>query len=427
MHIYQDKDISRYIERFESRRSSVSAQVERSVADILVQVRDKGDEALIEYGKRFDAVDYSRHPLRISVEELVRAHAELDSELLQILRQARQNIKSFHEKGVPQSRLHWEEDDVLLGQRVTPIERAGVYVPGGLAAYPSSLLMGVVPAQVAGVKEIVVITPCDANGRVNPVILAAAHELGIASVFRVGGAHGIAALAYGTSTIPRVDKIVGPGNIYVATAKRLLYGQCGIDMIAGPSEVLIIADQAADPVYIAADLLAQAEHDPLAAAILLTDSAELADATAQQVLLQTKELPRAAIINQALDHYGAIILLHNMNECFDLCNRLAPEHLGLHLDDPWKALGHIHNAGAIFLGRYSPEAIGDYWAGPNHVLPTNGSARFFSPLRAEDFLKVSSIIAYSQEAIRKHGRKIAAFAKNEGLEAHAAAIAKRMD
>ncbi|MBN1466081.1 histidinol dehydrogenase [candidate division KSB1 bacterium] len=427
MRIYAGPDIAKYIERFASRRSDASDQVERSVAAILRHVRENGDAALIEYGKKFDGVDYNRHPLRVDVQSLAKAHAELDGELAQVLREARQNIQRFHEKGLPQSRLHWEADGVLLGQRVTAIERAGVYVPGGLAAYPSSLLMGVVPAQVAGVQEIIVITPCDAQGEVNHTILAAAYELGITRVFRVGGAHGIAALAFGTTTIPRVDKIVGPGNIYVATAKKLLYGQCGIDMIAGPSEVLIIADQSADPVYIAADLLAQAEHDPLAAAILLTDSSRLAEATRRQVDEQTKELPRAAIIHEALENYGGIILADSMEECFELSNRLAPEHLGLHVNDPWEALGHIRNAGAIFLGSFSPEAIGDYWAGPNHVLPTNGSARFFSPLRAEDFLKVSSIIAYSQRAIRRHGRKIEAFAKSEGLQAHAAAIAKRMN
>ncbi len=426
MKIYKDKQISEFLERFESRRSNVSEDVERSVNSILKNVRENGDAALIEYGAKFDHVDYKDIPIEVSAEELEKAHSGLDSDLLQILRESRQNIKSFHEKGLPQSRLHWEADGVLLGRRVMPIERVGVYVPGGLAAYPSSLLMGVVPAQVAGVKEIVVITPCDSNGHTNSTILAAAYELGITKVYRVGGAHGVAALAYGTQTVPRVDKIVGPGNIYVATAKKLLYGQCGIDMVAGPSEVLIIADNSADPVYVAADLLAQAEHDPLASAILVTDSAELAEATSLQVVAQTKELPRAEIINKAVDYYGGIILMNSMDDCVALSNRIAPEHLGIHVDKPWDVLGGITNAGAIFLGHYSPEAVGDYWAGPNHVLPTNGSARFFSPLRAEDFLKVSSIISYTKEAMRKHGDKIQKFARNEGLDAHAASIAKRM-
>ncbi len=426
MKICKNQQITEFLERFESRRSDVSEDVERSVNAILKNVRENGDAALFEYGAKFDHVDYKKFPIQVSLEELKRAHADLDAELLEILRQSRQNIKSFHEKGLPQSRLHWEEDGVLLGQRVMPIERVGVYVPGGLAAYPSSLLMGVVPAQVAGVKEIVVITPCNANGETNPTILAAAYELGITKVFRVGGAHGVAALAFGTQTVPRVDKIVGPGNIYVATAKKLLYGQCGIDMVAGPSEVLIIADKTADPIYVAADLLAQAEHDPLASAILVTDSPELAEATSQQVIAQTRELPRAEIINKAVDGYGAIIVMDSMDDCVAFSNRIAPEHLGIHVDHPWDVLNGITNAGAIFLGHYSPEAVGDYWAGPNHVLPTNGSARFFSPLRAEDFLKVSSIISYTKEAMLKHGDKIQKFAHNEGLDAHAVAIAKRM-
>jgi histidinol dehydrogenase len=426
MKIYKNQHITEFLDRFESRRSDVSEDVERSVNAILKNVRENGDAALIEYGEKFDNVDYKEFSIQVSLDELQKAHAELDRELLDILRQSRQNIKSFHEKGLPQSRLHWEEDGVLLGQRVMPIERVGVYVPGGLAAYPSSLLMGVVPAQVAGVSEIVVITPCSAQGETNPTILAAAYELGITKVFRVGGAHGVAALAYGTETVPRVDKIVGPGNIYVATAKKLLYGQCGIDMVAGPSEVLIIADKTADPIFVAADLLAQAEHDPLASAILVTDSPELAKATSQHVIAQTKALPRTEIINKAVDGYGAIIVMDSMDDCVAFSNRIAPEHLGIHVDNPWDVLSGITNAGAIFLGHYSPEAVGDYWAGPNHVLPTNGSARFFSPLRAEDFLKVSSIISYTKEAIDKHGHKIQKFAHNEGLDAHAAAIAKRM-
>ena len=424
--IFKGSEIDTFLERFEARRSDVSEKVERSVSDILKNVRQNGDAALYDYGKKFDDVDYSKYPIAVSPDELKQAHTNLDADLLDVLRGARKNIAAFHEKGLPQSRLSWEKDGVLLGQRVMPIERVGVYVPGGLAAYPSSLLMGVAPAQVAGVKEIVVLTPCDSAGQMNPTILAAAHELGISQVFRIGGAHGIAALAYGTETVPRVDKIVGPGNIYVATAKKLLYGQCGIDMVAGPSEVLIIGDKTAEPAFVAADLLAQAEHDPLASSILVTDSAELAERTALEVNTQTQELERADIIRKALDDYGGIILLNTMEECAAFSNRVAPEHLGIHVNDPWSVLGSITNAGAIFLGHFSPEAVGDYWAGPNHVLPTNGSARFFSPLRAEDFLKVSSIISYTQPALQKHGDKIQRFALNEGLDAHAAAIAKRM-
>ncbi|MBN1481664.1 histidinol dehydrogenase [candidate division KSB1 bacterium] len=426
MKIYQGSEINVFLQRFASRRSEVSLDVERSVRDILRNVRQNGDKALLEYGAKFDKVDYSNYPLEVPLEELRRAHAELTPELLGILRESAHNIRSFHEKDLPQSHLAWEEDGVLLGLRFTPLERVGVYVPGGLAAYPSSLLMGVVPAQVAGVRDIIVITPCNAEGRMNATLLAAAYELGIITVFRLGGAHGVAAMAFGTESVPRVDKIVGPGNIYVATAKKLLYGQCGIDMVAGPSEVLIIADQTANPVYVAADLLAQAEHDPLASAILVTNSSELAEATANEVLKQTNELPRADIINQALDSFGGIIQVNTMSDCIDLSNRLAPEHLGLHVEHAWDILGKITHAGAIFLGHYSPEAVGDYWAGPNHVLPTNGSARFFSPLRTQDFLKASSIISYTKSALEKHGEKIQTFAKTEGLAAHASAIAKRI-
>jgi histidinol dehydrogenase len=426
MQIFKDAEIDQFLTSFESRRSDTSQDVERVVADILKNVKNNGDKALSEYSKKFDNVDLSDFSIRVTNEELAKAHSELDPDLLAVLRESRENIKKFHEKGLPQSRMSWEDDGVILGQRITPIERVGVYVPGGRAVYPSSLLMGVVPAQVAGVSEIYICTPCDSQGRMNPTILAAACELKVDGVFRVGGAHGIGALAYGTTTVPQVDKIVGPGNIYVATAKKLLYGQCGIDMVAGPSEVLIIADDSADAEFVAADLLAQAEHDPLASAILATNSPQLAERVSKQVIEQTSSLPRAEIINQAVDGFGGIILMDNLTECIEFSNRIAPEHLGLHVDDAWGILGEIKNAGAIFLGHYSPEAVGDYWAGPNHVLPTNGSARFFSPLRTEDFLKVSSIINYSKEALNKHGDKIQSFAKSEGLHAHAAAISRRM-
>lgn len=426
MNIYKDEQVERFLSLFESRRSEASIKVEISVAEILQQVKRDGDAALYLFAKKFDKVDLAQYGIRVPDAELEKAHADLDPALLDVLRESRDNIKKFHQQGLPQSRLSWGDDGVVLGQRLTPIERVGVYVPGGRAAYPSSLLMGVVPAQAAGVQEIYVTTPCDAEGRMNPTILAAAWELGVSGVFRLGGAHAVAAMAFGTDTIPRVDKIVGPGNIYVATAKKLLYGQCGIDMVAGPSEVLIIADDTANAEFVAADLLAQAEHDPLASAILATDSPKLAQAVAEQATLQTDALPRAAIIRQAVDGFGGIVLMHSLQECIDFSNRIAPEHLGLHLDNAWDILGSIKNAGAIFLGHYSPEAVGDYWAGPNHVLPTNGSARFFSPLRAEDFLKASSIISYTKEAVNRHGEKIRTFARSEGLDAHAAAIARRM-
>lgn len=427
MKLYSEKELSDFFNKFESRRLDISQTVEQAVADILRHVQKAGDKALVEYGKRFDKVDLNIHPIRVSQDTLEQAHSDLNPELLNVLRQSRDNIKRYHAKSLPQSWLTWETDGVVLGQRVQPLERVGVYVPGGLAAYPSSLLMGVVPAQVAGVQDICVTTPCDSAGLVNPLILAAAWELGITSVFRVGGAHAVAALAFGTETIPRVDKIVGPGNIYVATAKKMLYGQCGIDMVAGPSEVLIVADDSANPAFVAADLLAQAEHDPLASAILVTPFPELAKQVKKETETQLQQRERREILARSLADYGGILLLPSMQDCIDISNQLAPEHLGLHVQAPWDLLGSITNAGAIFLGHYSPEAVGDYWAGPNHVLPTNGAARFFSPLRAEDFTKVSSLISYSQSALLKQGDNIKRFAQSEGLDAHAYAIQQRMD
>ncbi len=426
MKIYKDKEIKLFLEKFESRRSMVSKDVDAAVSQILENVRKTGDKALYEYSKKFDKADLTQFGLQIPLAELEQAHKQLDNNLLTVLRESRSNIQKYHEKSKPQSWLSWEDNGIVLGQRVLPLERVGVYVPGGRAAYPSSLLMGVVPAQVAGVKEIIITTPSNSTGKVNNTILAAAHELGITKVFRIGGAQAIAAMAYGTGTIPQVDKIVGPGNIYVATAKKQLYGQCGIDMVAGPSEVIIIADQAANAEYVAADLLAQAEHDPLASSILLTDSEKMAKLVQQHIIRQTKALERENIINLSLRDYGAIILAKSLQECTEYSNYLAPEHLGLHVEYPWDVLGSITNAGAVFLGSFSPEAVGDYWAGPNHVLPTNGSARFFSPLRTEDFTKSSSIVSYSKQALQKHGQKIITFANSEDLTAHANAIKVRM-
>lgn len=426
MIIYHSDQIDSFLQKFESRRSETVLDVEKSVSDILRTVRDKGDAALVDYAAEFDRTDLEKFGLKVSEAQMQAAFQSLDENLIAALRASRKNIERFHSKSLPQSWFSWEKDGVVLGQRVLPLQRVGVYVPGGRAAYPSSLLMGVVPAQVAGVEEIIIVTPADENGRVNTTILGAAYELGITQVFRVGGAHAIAALAYGTETIPQVDKIVGPGNIYVATAKKLLFGQCGIDMVAGPSEVVIIADAAADPVFVAADLLAQAEHDPLASAILLTDSSELANNVQTAFADQLDKMSRKEIILQSSGNYGGIILADSMHECVRLCNRLAPEHLGLHVQNAWDMLGRIKNAGAIFLGAYSPETVGDYWAGPNHILPTNGSARFFSPLRAEDFLKTSSVISFTKKAMVKHGDKIVTFANSEGLGAHANAIKKRI-
>jgi histidinol dehydrogenase len=425
--IYKNKEIDHFLQKYESRRVQMVEEVERTVSQIIKDVRDKGNEALLQYTAKFDGARLSAQSLAVSEEELASAHKKMHKELLKVIQSSIENIREFHRKAIPQSWLDWGKDGVVLGQRAIPLQRVGVYVPGGRAAYPSSLIMGVAPAQVAGVDEIYVVTPCNAEGEVNPTILATAYELGVTKVFRVGGSQAVAALAYGTETIPRVDKIVGPGNIYVATAKKLLYGQCGMDMIAGPSEVLVIADEAADPEFVAADLLAQAEHDPLASALVVTSSERLAQAVQKAVAEQMKHLKRTEILTSSLANYGGILLTPHFEDAIVLANRLAPEHLGLHLHDPWSVLGKIRTAGAIFLGSYSPETVGDYWAGPNHILPTNGSGRFFSPLRTEDFFKVSSIIAYSKEALAKNADKIVQFALAEGLDAHAKAVTKRVD
>jgi len=425
--IYRNKEIPHFLTKYESRRTFIAEEVERVVVQIIRDVRDKGDEALLSYTMAFDKASLTPSKLMVSQEEMIQAHKKMNKDLLKVIQSAIKNIGDFHKSNLTKSWLNWDAHGIVLGQRAIPLQRVGVYVPGGRAAYPSSLLMGVVPAQVAGVEEIYIVSPCNMNGEVNPIILATAFELGVTKVFRVGGSQAIAALAYGTETIPQVDKIVGPGNIYVATAKKLVYGQCGLDMIAGPSEVVILADDTAQPEFVAADLLAQAEHDPLASALLLTPAEKVAQAVQKAVAEQLKGLKRTEIIVSALQNYGGIMLVANMRDGVDLINRLAPEHLGLHVSNAWELLGAIRNAGAIFLGDYSPETVGDYWAGPNHILPTNGSARFFSPLRAEDFFKVSSIIFYSQEALQKDGERIVQFAAAEGLDAHANALLKRMN
>ncbi len=425
--IYRSREIDHFLVKYESRRTWMAEEVERAVIQIIKEVRDKGDEALIKFTESFDRAKLLPTDIAVTQEEMIQAHKKLGKELLKTIQQSRQNITDFHRHSLPKSWFDWQPDGVILGQRAIPLQRIGVYVPGGRAAYPSSLIMGVAPAQAAGVEEIYVVTPCNPEGEVNQVILATAYELGVTRVFRVGGSQAIAALAYGTQTIPRVDKIIGPGNIYVATAKKLVFGQCGMDMIAGPSEVLIIADDSAEADYVAADLLAQAEHDPLASSLLLTTSEKLAQNVQKAVAEQIKHLKRKEILMQSLQNYGGILLTNHFNDVIEYANRLAPEHLGLHVQDAWQIMGQIRNAGAVFLGSYSPETVGDYWAGPNHILPTNGSARFFSPLRAEDFFKISSVISYSKEALTKHGDKIVQFANAEGLDAHAQAVIKRTE
>ncbi len=397
-----------------------------AVRDIIREVRQDGDRALRRLSEAFDKVRIEQ--FRVSERELEDARNGVDPDFLRALRQAAVNIRSFHEKQRRTSWMDLQPDGSILGQVIRPLDRVGVYVPGGKAAYPSSVLMNVIPAQVAGVGEIAMVTPPSTAGEagINPYILAAAAEAGVREVYRVGGAQAVAALAYGTESIAPVDKIVGPGNIYVALAKRSVYGAVDIDSIAGPSEIVVLADGAADPEYIAADLLSQAEHDEMASAILITDSRPLAEQVREEVERQLASLPRRAIAAQSLDRYGAILLADSLQEGIDTVNRLAPEHLELMVASPFDCLSRIRHAGAIFLGPCSSEPVGDYFAGPNHILPTNGTARFSSPLSVDDFVKKSSLIQYSREALLAHGGQIMALARHEGLEAHARAIEVRL-
>ena len=398
-----------------------------TVDEIVANVKKEKDKAIFEYTKRFDKADLRETGLRVTTEEIDSAYENVDESLLKAIRLAIQKITDFHEMQKTKTWIDVKEDGVILGQKVTPLERVGVYVPGGTAPYPSSVLMNVIPAKVAGVKEIIMITPPGKDGKVNANILIAAKEAGVTEIYKVGGAQGIAALAYGTESIPKVDKIVGPGNIYVALAKRAVYGYVDIDMIAGPSEILVIADQTANPKYVAADLLSQAEHDTLASSVLITDSEELGKAVKTELELQTQRLSRREIIEESLESYGAIIVTKDIQQAIDISNQIAPEHLEVCVQNPFELLGKIKHAGAIFLGNYSPEPLGDYMAGPNHVLPTSGTARFFSPLNVDDFVKKSSIISYSEAALKEIHQDIITFAKAEGLTAHANAIEVRFD
>jgi histidinol dehydrogenase len=431
--IYSHDKIDDFLIKFNKRRLDVSKEASRTVETILNDVKKQGDKAVIQYTAKFDKTDLNAVGLKVTEAEIKNAHEQIPENLLDIFKRAAENIRKYHEseiryggKGKTESWTSREKDGIVLGQRVTPINRVGIYVPGGRAAYPSSLMMAAIPAQVAGVKEIIAATPPGKNGQIEPAILAMADIVGIQELYRIGGAQAVAALAFGTETIPPVDKIVGPGNLYVAEAKRQVFGEVDIDMVAGPSEVVILADDQANPEFIAADLLAQAEHDPSAASICITDSKEIAGRTKIAVTKQTEILSRKTILNESLGQWGAILHVRNMTEGTDLVNILAPEHLGLHTEDPWKTLDGIQNAGAIFLGEYSPETVGDYWAGPNHILPTNRTARFSSPLGTEDFLKRSSIIYYSENGLKKDADAIMAFAKTEGLDGHANAVKQRL-
>ena len=399
--------------------------VEAAVDAIIADVRARGDAALRDYAQKFDGA--APACLEVTEAEKAEALAGTDPAFLETLRQAAANIEAFHRRQLHDNFVITEQDGVLLGQKYTPIQRAGVYVPGGTAAYPSTVLMDVIPAKVAGVPEIYMTTPAGRDGRVNPAILAAAAVAGVTRIFKTGGAQAVAALAYGTETIPPVDKIVGPGNVYVATAKRKVYGKVGIDMIAGPSEILVLADGGCDPVWAAADLLSQAEHDKLASAVLVTDSEALARAVQAELEVQLAALPREAIARVSVEENGKIILCRDLTQAVGVCNAIAPEHLELCVEDPFALLGQIRNAGSIFLGRNVPEALGDYFAGPNHTLPTSGTARFSSPLGVDDFVKRSSFIYYTREALGQVKDRVASFARMEGLEAHARSVLVRFE
>lgn len=396
-----------------------------TVNEILNEVKTKGDEAVFAYTKKFDKAEITPETLYVSEEEIKEAYAQVDDTLIETMKKSIENIRSFHEKQVRNSWFHTREDGVILGQRITPLGSVGVYVPGGKAAYPSSVLMNIIPAKVAGVKRIVMCTPPNAEGKVTPATLVAAHLAGATEVVKAGGAQAIAALAYGTKSIPKVDKIAGPGNIFVALAKKTVYGHVSIDSVAGPSEILVLADETANPRYVAADLLSQAEHDELASAILVTTSRELAEQVSAQVDEFVASLSRKDIIKKSIENYGYLLIADTMEEAIDVVNDIASEHLEILTKNPFDTMTRVQNAGAIFLGEYSSEPLGDYFAGPNHVLPTNGTAKFFSPLSVDDFIKKSSVISYSREALEEVHEDIIHFAKAEHLTAHANSIAVR--
>lgn len=398
-----------------------------TVQAIVDDVRDNGNKALFSYTKKFDKADIDESNILVTKEEIDYAYTQVDPALLDVIRKAKENIRVYHEKQKQYSWFDTDESGILLGQKVSALESVGVYVPGGKAVYPSSVLMNIMPAKVAGVKNIYMTTPCDSEGKVYPTTLVAANEAGATKIFKAGGAQAIAALAYGTESIPKVDKIVGPGNIFVALAKRAVYGHVSIDSIAGPSEVMVLADETANPRYVAADLLSQAEHDEMASAILVTTSKELADEVSVWVDKFIDSLSRKEIMRKSIDTYGYILLADDLKDAIDAVNDIASEHLEIVTANPFEVMTKIKNAGAIFIGEYSSEPLGDYFAGPNHVLPTNGTAKFFSPLSVDDFIKKSSIIYYSKEALEAVHEDIETFAKSEKLTAHANSIAVRFD
>ena len=422
-----DETKNNILEDLLKRSPNSYGKFEEAVNDILLNVRTNKDEALFKYTKDFDKADINASNIVVTKEEIEEAYTKVDPALVDVIRKSLKNIKEYHEKQKQYSWFDSKPDGTILGQKVTPLARAGVYVPGGKAAYPSSVLMNVVPAKVAGVEQIIMCTPPDHEGKVYPTTLVAANEAGVDVVYKAGGAQAIAAMAYGTESIPKVDKICGPGNIYVALAKKAVFGYVSIDSVAGPSEILVIADETANPRYVAADLLSQAEHDEMASAILITTSSELANKVSAEIDGFLKELSRSEIISKSLDNYGYILLVDNINEAVSVANDIASEHLEIVTKDPFNVMTKIKNAGAIFLGEYSSEPLGDYFAGPNHVLPTNGTAKFFSALSVDDFIKKSSIISYSREALEAIHNDIENFAAAEHLTAHANSIKVRFE
>lgn len=423
----KDTDFNRKFEAILSRGEESGREVEKAVLDIIADVRLRGDDAVLELTRRFDRLEAaSMSNLEISAAEIEAAYAQVSADDVAALKLAVERVARFHEKQKQQTWISTEEPDIMLGQKVTPLARVGIYVPGGKASYPSSVIMNAVPARVAGVGEIIMVAPTP-GGEINPHVLVAATLSGVDRIFRIGGAQAVAALAYGTRTIPKVDKITGPGNIYVATAKKLVFGQVGIDMIAGPSEILVISDGSGTPAHIAADLLSQAEHDELASSILITTDRSFGERVAAEVERQLSLLSRETIARASWEKYGAIIVAETLDEVIAFSNRIAPEHLELAVADPFAILPKITNAGAIFMGHWTPEAAGDYLAGPNHTLPTGGTARFFSPLSVDDFVKKSSIVYFSEEGLKRLGADIVRIAGLEGLEAHGRSVAMRLE
>lgn len=414
-----------FIQALKSRAQNSDKNVISIVSEIIDNVRENGDKAVRDYTIKFDGK--APENTEISINDIDRLIENCDKDYIEILKKAAANISDFHKRQLQQSWLTTKSDGVIMGQRIRGLKRVGIYVPGGTAAYPSSVLMNAIPAKIAGVEEIIMCTPPQKDGTPNPNIIAAAKIAGVDRVFLMGGAQAIAALAYGTETVPKADKIVGPGNIFVATAKKLLYGTVDIDMIAGPSEILIIADNSANPKFLAADLMSQAEHDKLASAILLTDSLEIAEKTKKELYIQIEKLSRKEIISSSLDNFGAIIVCSDMEQAVEFANELAPEHLEVCCNDPLEYIGKLDNAGSVFLGNYSPEPLGDYFAGPNHVLPTSGTARFFSPLSVDSFIKKSSFIYYTEKALKDDAQDVIRFADTEGLTAHANSVKVRFN